>query len=184
MSRTRLTQVDWSRVFHYFQQGLAALVQVATILIAYSAFSAVQYYRADVNAGLAQRTTEWLNRLKPAGSVWDDFVETESYLGDEEVSQQMKLERLTTDEAFQVKTRAVLAYFEDLGFVYNKGYVNREFVSHGPAPAIIGYFDDVSFWIDERRRKKPNAQLYVEFQAMATDLRSRPQPGQDAVSER
>lgn len=132
------------------QKVVSVLVQLVTVVVA---LFAVWYYTQSVQGGFADRTSRWVDNLKPQEGVWKQMNETGEYLDDPKVTQQEKLQRLKTDGAFATKVAEVLNYCEDLGYLYEKKYIDRDFIKRGAGGVLVPYFDEAKFWVDQRRTR-------------------------------
>lgn len=147
------------------------IVLVQTCTIARQTKIATDQYQSSVRGSVADRSSEWMARMREP-RLWDKFQRTLQYLG-RPLSEKRKLSRIDHDLQLQHDVSEALAFMEDLGYVYNTGLVDSQFVTRGPAGAILQYYKASQFWV-ERERGRYGRGLYAEFESMARSLCTNP----------
>ena len=132
------------------------------------AATAVKHYEGSLAAATTDRSFNWANKLRDK-DTWEKQVRVNNYLRNEP-SEAKKIAKIEGDQNFRSDFYSVLAMYEDLAYLYNTGKVDKEFIKRGPAAAITQLYNNSLFWIEYRRRKSQNPQLWKEFEDMVRDI--------------
>lgn len=129
----------------------------------------VDVYKGSVVAEKTDRSERWASKIREK-ETWTKLISVNSYLRDTK-DEQIKIHRIETEKKFRNDFYALLALFEDLGYLYNTGKVDRDFMKRSPSAVIVSFYDNSEFWINYRRRIANDPRIGSEFETMAQDLK-------------
>jgi hypothetical protein len=111
-------------------------------------------------------TDTWIQKLQ---SIMPQLGETEAYLSDGSIPNQVKIDRINNEATFRDKVNNSLSHFEEMALLYNLGVLHKERIWRGVGSAIVGYWDAAEFWV--KHCQKANPRLYRELVIMVEDIR-------------